>query len=73
MAGPLVFATTADGKIYGYESKTGKPVWEAQLPAGINTGVTIDGEWLFAPAGVASAEGQTPQIEGYHLGGPPVD
>lgn len=73
VAGPLVFATTYDGRVYGYETKSGNPVWEAQLSAGINTGVTIDGEWLFAPAGLAVAEGQTPQIEAYHLGGVPVN
>ncbi len=65
----VVFATTYDGKIYGYETETGRPVWQSQLPAGTNAGVTVEGDTLIAPAGVASAEGQTPQIVAYRLGG----
>jgi hypothetical protein len=39
------------------------------LPAGINTGVSISGDTVIAPAGLASAEGQTPEIVAYRLGG----
>ncbi|HET7052361.1 MAG TPA: PQQ-binding-like beta-propeller repeat protein [Solirubrobacterales bacterium] len=64
----LVFATTYDGKVYGYDTKTGRQVWQEQLPAGTNAGVTVDGETLIAPAGVA-AEGQTPALVAFRLGG----
>lgn len=65
----VVFATTYDGKIYGYETQSGRPVWQSQLPAGTNAGVTVEGDTLIAPAGVAAAEGQTGQIVAYRLGG----
>ena len=39
-----------------------------QLPAGSNTGVAVSGNTLIAPAGLASAEGQTPELVAYRLG-----
>jgi outer membrane protein assembly factor BamB len=63
----LVFATTFDGRAYAFDTGNGNNVWEASLPAGINAGVAIGGRTLLAPAGVASAEGQTPQIVAYQL------
>lgn len=65
----VVFATTYDGKVHGYETKSGRLVWQEELPAGTNAGVTVSGDTLIAPAGVASSEGQTPQIVAYRLGG----
>lgn len=65
----VVFATTFDGKVYGYDAKTGRQLWQEQLPAGSNAGVTISGDTLVAPAGLAATEGQTPQLVAYRLGG----
>ncbi|HKB49801.1 MAG TPA: PQQ-binding-like beta-propeller repeat protein [Solirubrobacterales bacterium] len=65
----LVFTTTYDGYIHGFDTSTGRPEWTAQLPAGTNAGVTVHGDMVIAPAGVPAAEGQTPQILGYRLGG----
>ena len=65
----VVFATTFDGKLWAYDTGSGKQLWQEQLPAGSNAGVTISGETVVAPAGLASAEGQTPQIVAYKLGG----
>lgn len=65
----LVFATTFDGILYAFDADNGNDVWETSLPAGTNTGVTISGDTLLAPAGVASGPGQTPQIVAYRLGG----
>lgn len=64
----LVFATTYDGKVHAYETGSGRPAWQVQLPAGTNAGVTVEGDTLIAPAGVAAAEGQAPQIVAYRLG-----
>jgi outer membrane protein assembly factor BamB len=69
VANDLVFATTSDGKIYAYETKSGRLVWQNALPAGTNAGVTIEGDTLIAPAGLATVEGQTPQLVAYRLGG----
>jgi outer membrane protein assembly factor BamB len=65
----VVFATTYDGKVYGFDTGSGRQAWQTQLPAGTNTGVTVEGDMVIAPAGVAAAEGQTPQIVAYRLGG----
>jgi outer membrane protein assembly factor BamB len=65
----LVFATTYDGTVSAFDTKSGTVVWREKLPAGTNSGVTIADDMLIAPAGVASAEGQTPQIVAYRLGG----
>jgi outer membrane protein assembly factor BamB len=65
----LVFTTTFDGRVYAFNTKSGQVVWQTELPAGTNTGVTVTGDTVIAPAGVASAEGQTPEIVAYRLGG----
>jgi outer membrane protein assembly factor BamB len=65
----LVFATTSDGNIQAFETNTGRVAWQATLPTGTNAGVSIAGNMLIAPAGLAAEEGQTPQIVAYRLGG----
>ena len=69
VANDLVFATTGDGKLYAYDTSSGRLVWQNVLPAGTNAGVAIEGDLLIAPAGLATVEGQTPQIVAYRLGG----
>jgi len=64
----LVFATTFEGSVYGYEASSGALVWQKQLPAGTNTGVAVSGNTLIAPAGVGLAAGQTPTLVAYRLG-----
>ncbi len=65
----LVFATAYDGTVSAFDTKSGSVVWREALPAGTNSGVTVEGDMLIAPAGVAAAAGQTPQIVAYRLGG----
>ncbi len=65
----IVFATTFDGKVYAFDSDSGQVLWQVELPAGTNAGVTVVGDTLLAAAGLASVEGQTPQIVAYRLGG----
>jgi outer membrane protein assembly factor BamB len=65
----LVFATTYDGKVHAYNAKSGRQAWQEELPAGTNSGVSVEGDMVIAPAGVPAAEGQTPQIVAYRLGG----
>jgi outer membrane protein assembly factor BamB len=65
----LVFATTFSGALYAFDASSGDIAWQSQLPAGTNTGVAIDGDTLIAPAGLPLANGQTPEIAAYRLGG----
>jgi len=61
-ANDLVFATTYEGSLSAFDAKSGQVIWREKLPAGTNSGVMLDGDTLIAPAGVAAAAGQTPQI-----------
>jgi outer membrane protein assembly factor BamB len=65
----LVFATSFEGGVYAFEADSGNEVWTAALPAGVNTNVSIAGDTVVVPAGIASAEGQAPSLVAYRLGG----
>jgi outer membrane protein assembly factor BamB len=65
----LVFATTFEGIVYGLDASNGSVAWETKLPAGTNSGVAVSGDTLIAPAGLALANGQTPELVAYRLPG----
>jgi outer membrane protein assembly factor BamB len=65
----LVFVTASEGSVYALDANTGGEVWSGFLPAGTNTGVTIDGETMIVPAGLPQAEGQVAKLVAYRLGG----
>ncbi len=65
----MVFFATFDGTLHGLEGKSGAEVWSTALPAGSNAGMTASGDTLLVPAGIAVAEGQTPSLVAYRLGG----
>lgn len=67
-ANDLVFATTYEGTVSAYDAETGQVVWREKLPAGTNSGVMLEGDTLIAPAGIAAAAGQTPQIVAFRAG-----
>jgi outer membrane protein assembly factor BamB len=69
VANDIVFSTTSDGNVQAFETGSGRLAWQQTLPAGTNAGVTVAGDMMIAPAGLASAEGQTPQIVAFRLGG----
>jgi outer membrane protein assembly factor BamB len=65
----LVFATSFEGSIYAFDTENGNEVWVGTLPASVNTSASIAGDTVVVPAGLASAEGQTPEIVAYRIGG----
>ncbi len=65
----MVFFATYDGTLHGLDAETGGEVWSAALPAGSNSGMTASGDTLIVPAGLPIAEGQTPSLVAYRLGG----
>jgi outer membrane protein assembly factor BamB len=69
VANDLVFATTSDGNVQAFNTNTGQVAWQETLPSGTNAGVMVAGDMLIAPAGLAAAEGQTPQLVAFRLGG----
>jgi outer membrane protein assembly factor BamB len=64
----LVFTTTYEGSVSAFDAKSGQIVWRETLPAGTNVGVMVNGDTLIAPAGVAGAAGQSPQIVAFRAG-----
>jgi len=65
----VVLVAASEGSLYAFEAASGGELWVASLPAGINTSVSVSGDTVVAPAGLAAAEGQTPAIVAYRLGG----
>jgi alcohol dehydrogenase (cytochrome c) len=65
----MVFFATFDGVVHGLDGANGDEVWSEELPAGSNAGMTVSGNSLIVPAGLAVAEGQTPALVAYGLGG----
>lgn len=63
----MVFATSFEGFVHGFDAKTGGEVWQASLPAGMNAGVMVDGDTLVAPAGLPVAPGQKAKIVAFRL------
>jgi outer membrane protein assembly factor BamB len=63
----VVFFTTFDGTVHGLDAKSGGEVWSASLPAGSNSPVTVSGDTLVVPAGIATAEGQKPELVAFRL------
>lgn len=47
----LVFTATFDGKIYAFNTKTGKKAWEYQAPGGINGWPAVKGDSIIFPVG----------------------
>lgn len=69
VANDIVFATSAQGTIHALDAAKGGEVWQAALPAGANAGVMVSGDTLVIGAGLPMAEGQTPKLIAYKLGG----
>lgn len=65
----VVFGTTFDGSVFALDTGSGGERWAGSLPAGSNVGVMVAGDTMIAPAGLPIAEGQTPQLVAYRLGG----
>ena len=65
----VVIATAFEGSVFAFDTESGNELWVGTLPAGINTGVSVSGDTVIAPAGIATAEGQAPEIVAYRLGG----
>jgi alcohol dehydrogenase (cytochrome c) len=51
VANDVVFTSDYAGTIYGFDTQTGKTLWTAKAPAGINAFPSIDGDTLLVGAG----------------------
>ena len=58
----LVLTTAFSGALYAFDARTGRTLWETQLPAGINTGVSVSGDTMLAPAATAISRSPTTRL-----------
>ncbi len=68
VANDVVFTSTYAGRVYGFDTQTGKTLWTAKAPAGINSFPAIDGDTLLVGAGtVGSVKAPKFQLIAYSL------
>ena len=81
IANDVVFSAGLDGIVRGFDTATGEQVFTYQASAGINTSLTISGDYLLVPAGTvifASAETPdpapeyAPSLTALKIGGDPI-
>lgn len=58
VADGVVFTSTYDGTVYGFDTATGRTLWQTTMPAGINSCPALSGDTLLVGAGVAKAHGE---------------
>ncbi|HEY2602807.1 MAG TPA: PQQ-binding-like beta-propeller repeat protein [Thermoleophilaceae bacterium] len=68
IANNVVFTTTFDGTLHGFNTDTGKQVWSTKLSAGTNAPVIVSGDTLITAASFPSGHGQKALIIAYRLG-----
>ena len=68
IANDVVFTTTFDGTLHGFDVNTGKEVFNTKLPAGTNAPVAVVGDTLITAASFPSGPGQKAMIVAYRLG-----
>jgi len=64
VAGDLVFTSTFTGKVLAFDRTSGKQVWMWQAPGGINGFLSVAGDTLLVPVGLASP----PQVVALRIG-----
>jgi glucose dehydrogenase/plastocyanin len=64
VAGDLVFTSTFKGKVLAFDRTSGKQVWMWQAPGGINGFLSVAGDTLLVPVGLASP----PQVVALRIG-----
>src|SRR6185295_2645453 len=65
----VVFTSTYSGTMYAFDAKSGKQLWTAKAPAGINSFPAITKDMVLVGAGASStAKKQTDELIAYALG-----
>lgn len=64
----LVFATSADGRVYAFNVKSGKKLWSEKVSSAIEGGLTVAGNTLLVRAGNPESN-PGPELVAYRLGG----
>jgi outer membrane protein assembly factor BamB/cytochrome c553 len=69
VANDVVFVTTYDGNIYGFDEGSGDQLWTSKLPAGTNSPIAISDDTIIVPAGIQTGKGQKTQLVAFRIGG----
>ncbi|MEA2466282.1 MAG: quinohemoprotein ethanol dehydrogenase [Thermoleophilaceae bacterium] len=68
IANDVVFTTTFDGTLHGFNVDTGKEVWSTKLSAGTNAPVAVMGDTLITAGTLPAGPSQKALIIAYRLG-----
>ncbi|GAB3463745.1 outer membrane protein assembly factor BamB family protein [Actinophytocola sediminis] len=63
----LVFTTTFDGVVHAFNTRNGKPEWQAKLAGSTNSPLAIHGDWLITAAGWPQNADEKAEIVAYRL------
>ena len=66
VANDVVFTSSYDGTVYGFDTSSGALLWHARLPAGINACPAVAGDMLYLGAGV-DLTGSRPALVAFAL------
>ena len=59
----VVFTSTFDGRLYAFDTKAGRTLWQARASAGISGCPALSGNLLLVPAGVGTTRLHNPKYE----------
>jgi alcohol dehydrogenase (cytochrome c) len=65
VAGGVVFTSTFDGTVYGFDTRDGSVLWSHRMQAGINACPAISGDLLLVGAGVPQADRRTLELDAF--------
>jgi alcohol dehydrogenase (cytochrome c) len=63
----VLFTTTFDGTVWAFNTKDGKTLWSAKMPAGSNTPVSIAGDTVISAGSFPQGKTQKATIVAYRL------
>jgi len=68
VAGGVVFTSTFDGTVYGFDTRDGSVLWSYRMQAGINACPAVSGNLLLVGAGVPQADHRTLELDAFSPG-----
>jgi mono/diheme cytochrome c family protein len=65
----VVFTSTLDGHVYGFNADNGDQIFESALPAGAVAPIAVSDGTIIVPAGFVHKKGQKAQVVAFTIGG----
>ena len=67
MSNDVVFTSTYAGTLYALATATGRILWSAKLPAGINGCPAVAGDMVIVGAGIREHPGDRPELVAFRV------